>query len=94
RCTGLDPPPVHHRARRPVTPVRFPGGDGVRRLHTLQVFTVTSKGISHYVVFADRQVFETNRAPGGSGALNGSGIVLLSGGREHRVLPRVRGGGG
>ena len=30
--------------------------EGVHRLHTLQVFTVTSAGISHNVVFADPEV--------------------------------------
>jgi RNA polymerase sigma-70 factor, ECF subfamily len=37
------------------------GGAGALRLHTLQVLTVTSRGIAHNVVFQDPRVFETFR---------------------------------
>ncbi|MEC3982444.1 sigma-70 family RNA polymerase sigma factor [Amycolatopsis sp. H20-H5] len=37
--------------------------EGVQRLHTLQVFTVTPAGISHNVVFQDARVFEAFELP-------------------------------
>jgi RNA polymerase sigma-70 factor (ECF subfamily) len=40
------------------------GDDGVFRLHTLQVFTVTGAGISHTAVFQHPQVFEAFALPG------------------------------
>jgi RNA polymerase sigma-70 factor, ECF subfamily len=39
-----------------------PGGG--RRLHTLQLFTVTHGRIAHNVVFADPRVFDTFELPG------------------------------
>lgn len=43
------------------------GDDGVPRLHTLQVFTVTRACMSHHPVFQDPQVFEAFALPGALG---------------------------
>jgi RNA polymerase sigma-70 factor, ECF subfamily len=42
---------------QPALAAYCPDDAGVRRLHTLQVLTVTGEGVAHNVVFADPQVF-------------------------------------
>jgi RNA polymerase sigma-70 factor (ECF subfamily) len=43
---------------QPALAAYCPDGEGARRLHTLQVLTVTSRGIARNVVFQDPRVFE------------------------------------
>ena len=43
---------------QPALAAYCPDDAGVLRLHTLQVLTVTSRGIGHNVVFQDLRVFE------------------------------------
>lgn len=57
RGTGWRMEPVEANGQ-PALAAYCPDEAGVLRLHTLQVFTVTSSGISHNVVFQDQKVFE------------------------------------
>ncbi len=49
------------RTASPAWPPTAPTTTGALRLHTLQVLTVTGRGIAHNVVFADPRVFEAFR---------------------------------
>ncbi|MFI6437273.1 sigma-70 family RNA polymerase sigma factor [Streptomyces sp. NPDC050759] len=63
RGTGWATTPLTANGQ-PALAAYAPEPDGSRRLHTLQVFTVSAGRVAHNVVFADPRVFEAFGLPG------------------------------